>query len=180
MLQDHIKRTRRINKQFLTMNPLDIYVAGSWKDRENIHSTWIKNLKRKGHKITHDWTQSEKERETKRDLEYHKNCARKDIEGVINCDLMVVIMDSSNSDYSYRGTWTEIGARIGANKILEECGKPTVPIILYNPFTNSDDLDEMAELTRNVTNVFYWHESLTRVTTGNEVFNLVKEFSNKV
>lgn len=154
---------------------MKIYCAGSWKNRKDIKLTWINRLKQFGHEITHDWTETENERINKdgdqiRDIEYHRNCAILDLNGVKEAELLLVVMDSAVEYYSYRGTFTEIGAALMKG----------IPIVLYNPWTDSDDINEMLKYTRSVSNVFYWHPNITHVTTGNEAFRKVKEFSEKL
>lgn len=161
---------------------MKIYVAASWKDRRRIKLSWIEPLRQMGHEITHDWTEMEDERldtigNPLRDLNYHKTCAEADISGVIDAELMLVIMDSPIKFYSYRGTWTEIGVRIGANRILRSNSLDPVPIILYNPWIDSDDINDMAKHSRNVTNVFFWSDDITRVCTGNAVFREILKYS---
>ncbi len=72
----------------------------------------------------------------------------------------------------------EIGTALGANKIRKKMGLKTSPIILYNPWIDAEDINDMAKHSRNVTNVFFWHPSITRVTTGNEVFRQITKYSN--
>ena len=113
-----------------------------------------------------------------RDIKYHENCAIADIQGVMDCELMLVIMDSPIKSYSYRGTWTEIGARIGANKARVQMGLEPVPIILYNPWIDATEINDMAKFSRNVTNVFFWHPMIDRVFSGNKVFQKIEEYAN--
>lgn len=164
---------------------MKIYVASNWKDRHRIKLTWIDRLVKMGHEITHDWTEMEDERLDEighplRDINYHRNCAHADIKGVIDADLLLVIMDSPIEFYSYRGTWTEIGCRIGANEILIKNGKPPAPIILYNPWIDSEDINEMEKHSRNVTNVFFWADCITRVATGNAIFREIKKYQERL
>jgi hypothetical protein len=154
---------------------MKIYVAAAWRDRKRIRATWIDPLREDGHEITHDWTEMEDERLDEignplRDINYHRECAHADINGVIDADLVLVIMDSPVKYYSYRGTFTEIGCRIGANKILKKMGGQESPIILYNPWIDSDDINDMMKHSRTVSNVFFWSSDITRVMTGNAVF----------
>ncbi len=159
---------------------MKIYVASSWKCRRRIKAMWIDKLEEMGHEITHDWTIMEDERldtigNPLRDLNYHRKCAEADIQGVIDADLLLVIMDSPIKIYSYRGTFTEIGIRIGANRILKNEGKKQAPIILYNPWIDSDDINEMIKHSRTVSNVFFWSDDITRVMTGNAVFREIEK-----
>jgi len=162
---------------------MKIYCCGSWKNRRLIKLTWIEKLQEMGHTITHDWTEMEDERldtigNPLRDIKYHEKCAIADINGVVDADLVLVIMDSPIKFYSYRGTWTEIGACLGANRIRKQMGLKQAPIILYNPWIDAKDINEMARHSRNVTNVFFWEPSITRVTTGNQVFREIAKYAN--
>lgn len=153
---------------------MKIYVAGSWKDRKRIKMTWIDRLQKMGHEITHDWTKMEDDRldtigHPLRDIEYHERCAIADLDGVKNADLLLAIMDSAIEFYSQRGTWTEIGAAL-----MKE-----IPIVLYNPWIDAEDINDMVKFTRSVSNVFFWHPNITRVTTGNEAFRKIEEFQEK-
>lgn len=148
-----------------------IYVAGSWKDRVQIRAEWMDKLEDMGHTITHDWTKSEEERGGCRDIEYHELCSAQDVQGVIDCDILLIVMDSTNSEYQYRGTFTELGVALGANKGRGQSGQ--THIILYNPYNSLNDIDEMAKHTRGVTNVFYWDKSIRKLSERSEVFGLI-------
>jgi nucleoside 2-deoxyribosyltransferase len=102
-----------------------------------------------------------------RDISYHKQRAHEDVEGVMNAEVLIVIMDSGVKYYSYRGTFTEIGIALGRG----------IPIILYNPWIDASDINDMAKYSRNVTNVFFWHDNITRVTTGNQVYRELEKLS---
>ena len=52
-------------------------------------------------------------------------------------------------------SWTEIGCRVGANRILKQNGQREAPIILYNPWIDADNINDMTKHSRNVTNVFF-------------------------
>lgn len=143
-----------------------IYVAGSWKDRVRIRNCWIIPLQKLGHEITHDWTIMESSE--KRDIQHQKLCAKKDLEGVVSADLLVVIMDNHISlDYHYRGTNFEMGAASALK----------IPIYLFNPWHNhnSNDLESFGTLG---TNVFYFSEGITYFSNAHELLEKIKNFAS--
>ena len=147
-----------------------LYVAGKWADREKIGNI-IKQLQQHGFIVTHNWTRVEtkdllknltektdtKEHDVDEDghsgftAEYMAACAKNDIEGVVEADALLVIMDQP--DYPYRGTWTEIGAALALKK----------PVIIVMP--NED-------INQNASNVFFRHELVHHVSSSS-MYNLV-------
>ena len=91
-----------------------------------------------GHTITHDWTTNETPSRTPEIL---GNFAKLDIDGVVNADCLIAIMD--DPEYMYRGTFTEIGAAIAIGK----------KIYVYCPNDNAKCL----------TNCFIYHPAIIRV-----------------
>jgi nucleoside 2-deoxyribosyltransferase len=71
-----------------------------------------------------------------------ERCAKNDINGVVNADVLVVSME--HIDYEYRGTWTEVGCALGLGK----------PVIIFSP---------NADKNKNALNIFYWHKLVTHV-----------------
>lgn len=96
-----------------------VYVAGKFNDRLRIHQLITDEFSTDRFRITHDWTQTE-------DQVSPSVAALKDIEGVIHADVIVVIMDDPR--YSYRGTFTEIGAALALRK----------RIMIYCPVEDSE------------------------------------------
>jgi hypothetical protein len=93
---------------------LKVYIAGKLTDY-NIPFI-IKIIKESGIHITHDWTKCIGDEKSK--------AAKQDIQGVIECDILVALM--IDPDYEYRGTFLEIGIAIGSNKkilIISSGGK---------------------------------------------------------
>jgi len=120
------------------------YVAGKFSDSEKIQNIQ-KDLREIGYTITHDWT-------TKNTGLSPKECATLDIEGVKQSHLLFVLMD--DNQYSYRGTFTEIGCAIGLNK----------KIIVVCP--------EERAICR--TNCFFHHPSIKHVTDINDGLQIAK------
>jgi len=127
-----------------------IYIAGSWTDRKEI-SKVIKDFEELDYEITHNWTKDSSENVEKKSIIDCRQCAVKDIQGVVNSKAVVVIMD--NPKYAYRGTNNEIGCAIGLK----------IPVLIYNPL----------EVSYASTNVFYWH-------TGIERFNNIDSLITKL
>ena len=127
---------------------MKVYVAGKFTDKENIQAK-MKNIEKLGCVITFDWTRFEDEDLTR--------AAEKAIIGVKTCDIVIVIMD--DKDYSYRGTFTEVGIAIGTNKI----------IFLYNP--NKDASCD--------TNVFYHAKEITHFKQWHMLLNEVEKVANE-
>lgn len=90
---------------------MNIYVAGKFEETDavrNIQAT----LRQAGHTITHDWTGENPENRTGKELaDFLKECARKDLVGVINADVLVLL----NHDRAF-GAMTEFGIAL-ANRI---------------------------------------------------------------
>ena len=87
---------------------MKVYVAGKWTDKDRIHG-YMEQLKSMGMQITHDWTVFESNsNNSKADMAEH------DINGVINADWVVFIMDDPS--YPYRGSFTELGAALALHK----------------------------------------------------------------
>lgn len=127
------------------------YIAGRWHDKEKI-SQIMDQYENKGFTITHRW--NEYEADPKNKLE---DMAVKDIDAVRESDVVLVIMD--DSDYIYRGTFTEIGAAIALRKDL----------IVYCP-------DEKAFCR---TNCFFHHPHIQHCETMAQVDELMMKLKNK-
>lgn len=108
-----------------------IYVAGAFKHKEKIQKI-MNDLITLGFTITHNWTSYELTYTDQH--ERNKNCALKDVKGVVEADLLLVILDDDN--YPYRGTSSEIGAAL-SKKIL--AGDDSIKIwIVANQSPNVD------------------------------------------
>ena len=84
---------------------MKIYVAGAWTHREELRKL-MDDIEQLGHTITHDWTSNELEYN-----DYHERsvrCARADIKGVCDADLVIAVM--TDDLYQYKGTRHELGA----------------------------------------------------------------------
>jgi nucleoside 2-deoxyribosyltransferase-like protein len=96
-----------------TTSNVKVWVSGAWPRRLQM-GVLIDHLRRLGYEITHDWTQVEKAEHPT--FEDQGDYARFDIDGVKASDIAVAVMD--DGEYSYRGTYTEIGCALGVGKPL--------------------------------------------------------------
>lgn len=102
-----------------------VFVTGSWEERAKIHD--IMNKLQDVCEITHDWTIHEDETLLNNKV-YLKCQALLAEDGITRADYLIAIMDSPN--YSYIGTWTEIGIAIGSD----------ITVLLYNPIGNRNNI----------------------------------------
>lgn len=126
---------------------MKLYIAGKFGARKIINN-YIKEAELFGHIITHNWTKFE----TDNDNSDKKVLASvKDVNGVIDCECLICIMDDPN--YAYSGTFTELGVGLALNK----------KIIIVNFDTKSFC----------VTNIFYHHPNIIHVDTWNQALELI-------
>lgn len=126
------------------MSSLKVYVAGCWRDREDLKRV-MDEVKARGHRITHDWTTFEASYMDRH--ERNKLCARKDIEGVVTSDVLLVLL--TRPDYAYRGTSSEAGAAM-ACRHLRSGGGPRIWVV-----TDKDPrMTPEAELPYSLTTCF--------------------------
>jgi nucleoside 2-deoxyribosyltransferase len=123
---------------------MKIYLAGKWGDRALIRDIMKRLETEQKHTITHYWPECEDVEDTPRDL---GECARLDIEGVRNAEVVIVLMTDPN--YAYRGSFTEIGAALAL-------GKPLY-IVCHH------------EEAYCKTNCFFWHPNITHVESLRDV-----------
>jgi hypothetical protein len=120
---------------------MKIYVASSIKNKEKVQELFGA-LKAKGHEVTTDWTLTddipEDERRLKRD--YMRSIAKRDFEGIRECDVFVLLSKPSEG----RSMYVELGLAIAMHEAI---GKPSV-------FVVGPDNDE---------SVFYFHPAVQRV-----------------
>lgn len=132
------------------------YLAGKFTHKDTCNEK-IQLLEDLGFINTWNWTQVEKHNVDHETMGYY---AVKDIDGVVNADFLVVIID--DKDYAYRGTFTEIGAAL-AKKI---------PIYMFTPH----DLDPTVPIYPR-TNCFYCHPSINHFRRWNTLVDSVcKDF----
>jgi hypothetical protein len=86
-----------------------VYVATKWENRFAAWN-WMRKLESKGHVITHDWTQEDA---GNADNDYLRTCAAKDVQGVKDCDALVLI-----NHPAVCGALVEFGIALGLGKHL--------------------------------------------------------------
>lgn len=91
-----------------------VSVAGSWLDRDAIHERMKQLRTIDGISITHDWTRSEAKGADDRTDEENAACANADIQGVKDCDILIV--DLTRDGYPYQGTSVEWGVALGLGR----------------------------------------------------------------
>lgn len=114
---------------------MKFYLAGKYGDRELLKEK-IQEIKNLGYTPTWGWMEAETHSHEAGIMGYF---AKKDIDGVVDADFLIVVMD--DRDYAYRGTFTEIGAALALKK----------PVFLYCPH----------DRTYAHTNCFFFHPGIT-------------------
>ncbi len=122
-----------------------VYVAGKFADGLRIRKH-IQRLAALGLEITRDWTVVEV---SPSNPELRLKYAKLDIDAVKNADLLIV--DMMDPSYPYRGTWTEIGAALGANKRVYIVSKHGSTNLFYHhpsviPIENWDDMYKLVQV----------------------------------
>ena len=120
-----------------------IYLAGKWGDRTSIRKI-MNRLTEQKHEITHVWPDNEDVKDTPDEL---GECARLDIEGVRNAEVVIVLM--TDPKYAYRGSFTEVGAALALGK----------PLYIVCPFKDG----------YCKTNCFFWHPGIIHVNSLKDV-----------
>lgn len=127
--------------KYTTNFKMKVYLAGKFANKRSL-ALKRNQIQALGHAITFDWISHECHDPTS--SKQLGECARKDLRGVSNADVVMVVMDDPK--YSYRGTFTEIGAAIALKKKL----------ILVSP--NNPD-------AYYYSNIFWHHPHIDRVDT---------------
>lgn len=113
------------------MSQIKLFVSGKFADKSFIKAK-MNELETLGYCITHDWATHEKSHDNKNDL---MNASVLDINGVKESDIHIIIITDTN--YPYRGTFTELGCSLGLNK----------QVFIWCPF----------EKASCMSNPFYYH-----------------------
>ena len=137
-----------------------VYLAGRFGAKEGVHRKALL-LQKLGFRITHDWTQFEKE--TPRS---DGEDARLDLTGAIQADYVVVLFDSW--DYSFRGSFTELGAALACRETCSLLGKDQRPfstkrIVAMSLYPNGKYKE----------NVFWHHPGVEHVESWAQVLQLL-------
>lgn len=105
-----------------------------------------------------------------------------DIKEVLESDVLVAIMD--DPEYAYRGTFSEIGCALGANKPIIIFCPGIVTGVISNNEKDSSKADEPSKFDKTqrvnyshkcMTNVFYHHPSIRHVKTWDKVFDCLTQ-----
>jgi hypothetical protein len=86
-----------------------VYVAGKYTDFATIRENQAKCMEA-GFIISYDWTAAAEQHLVEKKKKFPRRDAYDDIDGVLKADWTVLIM--TDSEYSYRGTFCELGASI--------------------------------------------------------------------
>ena len=126
---------------------MKIYVASSITNKEKVQEVF-NILRDEGHEVTTDWTLTddvpEDERLARRD--YIRSIAKRDFEGIYDCDAFILLSEPSEG----RSMYVELGLAISMNVAR---GKPLVFVI--GPSNNES--------------VFYFHPSVKRANTLEQI-----------
>ena len=120
---------------------MKIYVASSIKNKDKVQEVF-RALRSEGHEVTTDWTLTDDipEDERGRKKDYIQSIAKRDFEGIGECDVFVLLSEPSEG----RSMYVELGLAIATH---EATGKPSV-------FVVGQDHNE---------SVFYFHPAVQRV-----------------
>jgi len=126
---------------------MKFYVASSIANKAEVQDVFSA-LKTKGHEVTTDWTLTDEIPEDVRGLkrDYTRSIAKRDFEGIRECDVFVLLSKPSEG----RSMYVELGLAIA---MYEARGKPLVFVV--GPDNNES--------------VFYLHPAVQRVGTLEEI-----------
>lgn len=139
----------------LRSNTMKFYVASGIKNKESVKEVF-ERLKESGHEVTVDWTLTDDIPEDSRDnsKEYIRSIAKRDYEGIRECDVFVLMSDPPEG----RSMYVEIGLALA---LRDTIGKPMVFVV--GPLSNKS--------------VFYYHPLVRRVESWDDVIQESQEFN---
>lgn len=134
-----------------SLETLKVYVAGKFNDLKL--PQYINEIRNMDNVIlTYDWTQN---------LGINQSdAAKNDINGVLNADVLIAVMEDPN--YEYRGTFTELGCALGLDKT----------VIIVSGVKGVQDSSNIT--TKCSTNCFYWHPSILHVSDFEKAKKIIK------
>ena len=93
-----------------------VYVAGAWHRKPQVKALMQVIEEKCWSTVTHDWTQIEDRiyEDDEKELARSRECAALDVQGVRDANFVVVLMDQE--EYSYRGSFCELGVALGSEK----------------------------------------------------------------
>jgi hypothetical protein len=126
---------------------MKFYVASSVKNKEHVQSVFDR-LIAAGHEVTANWTLTEDIPEDERDKskEYVRSIAKRDFEGIRECDVFVLISDPPEG----RSMYVELGVALS---FREMTGRPIVYVV--GPANNES--------------VFYYHPFVKRIENWDKI-----------
>lgn len=126
------------------LSEVKFYIASKFENQERVLEIYEK-LRENGHEITVDWTKSD-DKKAKADPETAKKYAERDIKGVKDADIFVLL----TTDIPGKGRFIELGAAMILNMLN---GKPEIFVI--------GDY--------NTESIFFFHSVINRVKSIEEV-----------
>lgn len=130
---------------------MKIYVAARFFDKEKVKEVY-KRLKADGHEITADWTDHVNPKPYEKNRKMCEEYSIKDINGVLNCDVLILI----TNEIAGAGSSTELGAAIALNLSFK---KPEIYVV--------------GEYINN--NTFYFHHSVNIRKNIEEVYRELRK-----
>ena len=129
---------------------MKVYVASNIRNKERVNEVF-NALKQKGHEVTTDWTQTEDIPEDERNFkkDYIQSIAKRDFEGIRECDAFILLSQPSEG----RSMYVELGLAIAMH---EARGKPLVFVV--GPDSNES--------------VFYFHHAVRRAASIEDIDGL--------
>jgi hypothetical protein len=141
---------------------VSIYLSGSNHQIETLRIV-SEHLTKTGFEVNSNWIERELVNQSPSEKHTYADCNTNEI---IESDYIIAIM--TDPKYSYQKTFTEIGIAIGFQKnIIIVCDGNT--LIDYNKVTYSHHC---------MTNIFYWHNSVIRVSSINEAIDILSDDKN--
>lgn len=139
------------------MKTLSFYVAGKYEERGKI-ANLIRELRQRGHSITHDWThEDDTGLEGEAREQYLRSCAIDDRRGAGECKVFVLVHNPA-----CRGAFAELGIAIGSTTfypkrfiVIGWDGKSGYPIFYHLPgVIRVESIAEFLYLLDNKPDVF--------------------------
>lgn len=139
-----------------------VYVAGAWFKRDELKQK-MRRLTKMGFEVTSKWPTFEDKLSNPDD---YAECSKADIDGVVTADTILAFLTETN--YPYRGTFTEIGCAIGSGK--------RIIVICNGKCKQNENVDSKFDLTFShdcMSNVFFWDSRIEHVATFDDALKLM-------
>ena len=125
---------------------MKIYVAARFFDKQKVKEVY-KRLKADGHEITADWTGHLNPKPFTKNQKIAKQYAVKDLTGVINCDVFILLTNKQSGT----GSSTELGAAFALNI---KVNKPKIYIVGEHIDGNMFHFHPVANLRKTIEEVY--------------------------